>query len=200
MSLIKSNYFLTFLASILSTNGLIMNSTTGIICSMLLSPYISKIIEIAMGIYSGKIVSEPYVELLIYVGITLATSIFYYLIQFNVLNVKKTELEPVNSEMTSRADLTFKDYISIFVYAMISGLTLGFVNNNKYFTDQQKLISNIGIGIGVGLLPNVANSGIQIIEHKRLFSFHSFMNLMTNVVGIVVGIILFMTMFKDTFA
>lgn len=199
----KNNFILTILASILAANGLITNSVTGIICSMLVSPYLSVISEISVKLFNSvvskfsiisifNIIKHDVLVLNIYIGISMMIGLLYYLIQKNILGVEKIDIIRENSEMVNRADLNYKEYISIFVFATISGITIGFISNNNNYSESVKNIVMSGIGIGVSLLPMVVNSGLYLIEDNRKYAFKSLSGGLLNIIGIIFGIISFL--------
>lgn len=187
----KNNIMLTTFASILAANGLITNSVSGVICSMLVSPYLSIIVKIADNVYNGLYIHHDFVVLATYMTISLVTGIIYYLVQRNILGIDKSEIVVDKSEMFNRADINWKGFTSIFIYAMICGATLSFISNNPYYSESSKTIIQTGIGIGVALLPSMVNSGLFIIENNQSFAFYSMMNTIFNIVGIITGICLF---------
>lgn len=185
----KSNLVLTTLASILAANGLITNSVSGVICSMLVSPYISAIVPIANDIFNGTLNLRNIGVLGSYVGVSLVVGIVYYLVQRNILGVDKIDVERQKSEMINRAELNRREYASILVYAAVCGVILGFITGNPTYTESTRTIVAVGVSIGVSLLPAVVNSGLFIIENNRYYALTSLMGMVTTVIGIILGML-----------
>jgi hypothetical protein len=185
----KQNFILTTLASVLAANGLITNSVSGVIASMLVSPYLSVITKIASDLTTLTFVSHDFIVLGSYMGISLLVGITYYVIQKNILGINKIDIIRENSEMINRADLNIREFASIFIYAFIAGITIGFIKNNPFYSESGIMMVSVGIAIGVSLLPSMVNSGLYIIENNRGYAFNSMFNTVTTISGIILGII-----------
>lgn len=140
-------YVLLLISSvIISTLGMLMDSSVIVIGGMLVSPLIIPILSLSLGIYDGniRIIQRSLVVLVVSAAIILATSIAI------------TELSPlknITDEITGRANPTLLD---LFI-ALAAGLIGIMASSYRKVAD-----SFAGVAIATSLLPPISAAGIGI--------------------------------------
>ena len=168
--------------------GIDINSTTMVICSMLISPLANPILTFIKNIFNEKYNNmHLFYELVIFISIIFIIGFIYGKFNFHHVPINKT-INNNNQEIESRSD--GKYYIHAFLFTFIAGyvVTLSLNKSNNSFN-----ISNlIGVGIGASLLPPIVNSGILFSRNTELDnikSFNSFKLAIINILGLLAGII-----------
>lgn len=164
------NYLIFILLSALvAAAGLILNSSTVLIASMILSPLMGPILGVSFGfaIKDKKLVRNGFISqlygLIIAFGVGIGLGLFSVLVQHN---------PPATSAMLSR---NFPSYFDIAI-AICGGLAVGFVVTG---TIQSALV---GVAIAVALMPPGVNIGVALIYGDYLLSLGSFVLLLANII------------------
>ena len=168
--------------------GIDINSTTMVICSMLISPLANPILTFIKNIFNEKYNNmHLFYELVIFISIIFIIGFIYGKFNFYHIPINKT-INNNNQEIESRSD--GKYYMHAFLFTFIAGIVicLSLNKSNNSFN-----VSNlIGVGIGASLLPPIVNSGILFSRNTELDnikSFNSFKLAIINILGLLAGII-----------
>tara|TARA_B100001179_G_C18574842_1_gene396929 strand:+ start:181 stop:915 length:735 start_codon:yes stop_codon:yes gene_type:complete len=174
-----SFFFLIVMSVLMSTFGLLINSPSVIIGSMLIAPILSPILSIALGITVGDNL------LLRRSGFTIIKSLFYS-IGVSALTtwllwgvVKGNELMSVyNPEILSRTEPSI---VYLFI-AIIAGLATAFARVKPELNDTLP-----GTAIAVALVPPIATVGIGVATLNLTIISGALSMFLLNAIGIVIA-------------
>lgn len=174
-----SFFFLIIMSVLMSTLGLLVNSPSVIIGSMLIAPILSPILSIALGVTlsDNKLITQS--------GFTLLKGLFYSIglstittwLLWNV--VKGNELMSVyNPEILSR---TQPSIIYLFI-AIIAGLATAFARVKPELNETLP-----GTAIAVALVPPIATVGIGVATMNLTIISGALSMFILNSIGIIVA-------------
>ena len=165
----RHDFFLMItLAVIMATIGLILNSASIVIGSMLINPILSPILSLALGVTVSKtkIIAQSFYTVIksIILTVVIATVVTLFFIG----NIK-----PYSDEILQRTEQS----IAFLIIAIVSGLAASFARIKPNLND-----SLPGVAISVALMPPLAVVGIGIatlnlkiaIAALTLFTFNIF--------------------------
>lgn len=174
-----SFFFLIVMSVLMSTFGLLINSPSVIIGSMLIAPILSPVLSLGLGMTLGdtKLVRRS--------GFTIIKSLFYS-IGISALTtwllwgvVKGNELMSVyNPEILSRTEPTI---VYLFI-AIIAGLATAFARVKPELSDTLP-----GTAIAVALIPPIATVGIGVATLNLTIISGALSMFILNAIGIVVA-------------
>lgn len=171
-SKINQNFMiLLFLATMIATFGLFINSSSVIIGAMLLAPLMQPIVSLSMGVLRQDVTLE------IDGAKTIAIGVFSVLATAAIIAVL-IPIEQLTSEMSGRLSPTILD---LFV-AIASGIAAAYAKSNE------KILGSLaGVSIAVALVPPIAVAGIGIGWGEWHMFSTAFLLFVTNLVGIVLA-------------
>ncbi|WP_345992866.1 TIGR00341 family protein [Sulfurimonas sp. HSL-1716] len=162
---------LMILSTLLATTGLFANSTPVVIGAMILSPLMSPIVSLSMGIIRSdrSLLEQSTKTLMTGIVITLLFSSF-----FTVL----IPLHQITSEMQGRLNPNLLD-LMVAVFSGIAG---------AYATAKEEVAKSLaGVAIAVALVPPLSVTGIGIGLGDLDIMYGSFLLFITNLVGIMLS-------------
>jgi uncharacterized hydrophobic protein (TIGR00271 family) len=164
-------FIFIFLSALVAGVGLILNSSTIIIASMILSPLMSPILGVSFGIVikDVRMVKIGFLEQILGFLISIGTGILLGLIALIILTPPI-----ITTEMLARG---FPNLFDLIV-AVCSGIAVGIGISGSIKT------SLIGVAIAVALMPPAVNIGLAIIYNDPLLSLGSLILLFTNIIAI----------------
>ena len=164
-------FMFIFLSALVAAVGLIMNSSTIIIASMILSPLMSPILGVSFGlvIKDFKLVKIGFLEQTLGLLIAIGTGILLGLVALILIRPPI-----ITQEMSSRGFPNWFD----FIVAICSGIAVGIGISGNIKT------SLIGVAIAVALMPPAVNIGLAIMYNDLILSFGSLILLFTNIIAI----------------
>ena len=143
-----ANLWMLFCSAILASIGLDLNSTAVIIGAMLISPLMSPILAVGLGIavFDRKLLRVAFRALLIAVAISLATSALYFLI---------SPLGALTPELSARTTPTLLD-IGVAFFGGVAGIVAG--------SRRAKTSAIPGVAVATALMPPVCTAGFGIAK------------------------------------
>lgn len=162
-------YILMLIVStIISTLGLLMNSSAIIIGGMILSPFMIPIFSLSYGIYAGniKIMHRSLLLLVVSIAIALATA---------MMITSLSPLKNLTEEITVRIEPTLLDMFVALGAGLIGILVLS----------RQKIADNFaGVAIATSLVPPLSVAGIGLSLMNSEVYFGGFLLFLLNVLAI----------------
>lgn len=155
-------------STIISTLGLLMNSSAIIIGGMILSPFMIPIFSLSYGIYAGniKIMHRSLLLLVVSIAIALATA---------MMITGLSPLKNLTDEITVRIEPTLLDMFVALGAGLIGILVLS----------RQKIADNFaGVAIATSLVPPLSVAGIGLSLMKPEVYFGGFLLFLLNVLAI----------------
>ncbi len=173
----SSNYFvLLFLSGVISTMGLLSNSTATIIGAMIVAPLMGPITGIAFALSVGnrRLLKRASLALLLGCLLTVVTA-YGLAASFN--------LDTLNAEITGRSKPTLLDLI----IALAAGAAGSFAKTRRGVADALP-----GVAIAVALVPPLSVIGIGLALPSSTVTIGSTLLFTTNLVGIIFsGVLVF---------
>ena len=153
------NVWLLFLAMIIASVGLNVNSTAVIIGAMLVSPLMGPImgVGLAVGINDNQLLRKSLKNLLVMVVIALLASSFYFLL---------TPLSDAQSELLARTRPTIFD-----VFIAFFGGAAGILASSR---KQEKVTVVSGVAIATALMPPLCTAGYGIGTGQPMYFLGAF--------------------------
>lgn len=177
-----SDIFYTIIASLMASNGLISNSMTGIIGSMLVSPYSNPIIQIGKGIDDGIIDLTSITHLVIYMIISITIGFVYYKLYSYIEKDEDWSASEDNEILESLTYGRYGTYLTTTIYAILVGFVIRFMIEKG-----QNDSALIGCAIGISLLPAMTKTGIYIAKGDYIKSYNSCRITLFNILGFLIG-------------
>ena len=173
-------FFLVVLSVVMATVGIVIDSPTVVIGSMLIAPILFPVLSLALGVVLGDY--KVFYRALTTLGLATGLSV---LLAFVVVLLVPGEVA-MTAELSSRTEPTLA-YLAI---AMVSGLAV------SYALVQPGLSETLpGIAISVALLPPLSASGALAAMGEWSASVGAFALFVVNVLGILLAtVISFMLM------
>ena len=177
------NIFYTGFASLMASNGLISNSMTGIIGSMLVSPYSNTIIQIGSGLEENRLDTTAITHLIIYMTMSIAIGFMYYKLYSNIEHDEDLSVSfHDNEQLESMTYGRYGTYLSTTIYAIFVGSVIRFMMKTGH-----NISANIGCAIGISLLPAMAKTGIYLAKCNYEKSYNSCRVTLFNILGFLIG-------------
>ncbi len=175
-----SFFFLTNMSAIMATLGLLMNSVSVVIGSMLVAPLLSPILALTLGmnIKDTMIIKRSFHTLakasLYAILVSLATSLIFSSFAYSHGNFR----EIFNSEIISRTEFN----LLFLLVAIVAGMTTAFARMKPELND-----SLPGTAIAIALVPPLSTVGITLSFLSGTLAFKAFVLFLLNAVGIITG-------------
>ncbi len=184
MNIVKASspvptYFLLLVLSIvIVTIGLVLDNAAVVIGGMLVSPLLSPILSLGMGVVISdmKLIYRSGYVLLKSLAIVVAISIF-------IAWISDFEL---NAEITSRVNPS----LSYFYVAIASGVAAAFSYIKEEFEERL-----VGVAVAIALLPPLSVTGIGIALLNPEIVFGSLELFAANLIGIVLATVIVFSLF-----
>ena len=175
-----SFFFLTNMSAIMATLGLLMNSVSVVIGSMLVAPLLSPILALTLGIniHDGVLVKRSLRTIarasLYAILVSLITSFIFSSFAYSLGNFK----EVFNSEIMSRTEFN----LLFLLVAIVAGMTTAFARMKPELND-----SLPGTAIAIALVPPLSTIGITLSFLHGTLALKAFMLFLLNAIGIIAG-------------
>ncbi len=167
-----SYFFLLFLATIVTSLGISLDSEAVVIGGMLLAPFLVPIMALGLAI-----VTKSFQAFLRSLNAVLLSFITVVLISAFISIAFKIQYIPARQVFT-RGEFS----ILYFVVAFMSGI------GASYLWIKPKLASNLaGIAVAVSLIPPLCIAGISIANFNNALAFETLMIFSANLIGILIA-------------
>ena len=173
-------FLLLILSSIIVTLGLVLNSVAVVIGGMLVSPLLSPILSLGMGI----VISDP--KLMYRSAYVLLKSMLLVLGIAVVITWISTIDHENNIEIISRAQPS----LSYFYIAIASGVAAAFSYIREDFEENL-----VGVAVAIALLPPISVTGIGIASLNMELIFGSIELFFANLTGILLSAVIVFSLF-----
>lgn len=176
----RSFFLVLTLSAIIAASGILLNSAPIVIGGMLVSPLLSPILAISLGIT----VADP--QLIMRSLLVLLKSMVFTIVIALLIALFTVDRE-LNAEILSRSapDLAY------FVVALASGIAATFTISKEGFSEQL-----VGVAVAIALLPPLAVFGIAISFFDWSIAAGSILLFLVNLTGILLGSLIIFSLFR----
>lgn len=151
--------FLATIGSIFACIGLTTGDPTQLIAAMLVSPLLNPVDHM---LRHGN-VAQKIAEMLILITACVVIGMLYHYV---VLSHDDLKITPQLDLMTRYETLDYAHLYDV-AFGVVAGICMYMVNNKSYVTDNVAIQTNVGIAIGITLLPAFVSAGILFSANDK---------------------------------